>query len=176
MLLGFPKGEFHSFHTHKAFLIFMVLPTIKICLVSVINDFRKRYKKWVQVTILFLYSSRKPFFLVFNCQIFSIMFRHCEKLLSVKTLSTKNSFDVLKLLILQLRNRFSYFYLRFLKNLHFSVFLISVILENIISAYFYVSGFLHPLIFAVKSNYGSRVNVRRNSRLILCLHSKSFQW
>jgi len=45
MLLGFPKGEFHSFHTHKAFLIFMVLPTIKICLVSVINDFRKRYKK-----------------------------------------------------------------------------------------------------------------------------------
>jgi len=127
------------------------------------------------VTILFLYSSRKPFFLVFNCQIFSIMFRHCEKLLSVKTLSTKNSFDVLKLLILQLHNRFSYFYLFSLK-LTFSVFLISVILKkNIISAYFYVSGFLHPLIFAVKSNYGSRVNVRRNSRLILCLHSKSFQ-
>ena len=68
----------------------------------------------------------KPFFLLFNCQIFSIMFRHCEKLLSVKTLSTKNSFDVLKLLILQLHNRFSYFYLFSLK-LTFSVFLISVI-------------------------------------------------
>ena len=173
MLLGFPKGEFHSFHTHKAFLIFMVLPTIKICLVSVINDFRKRYKKWVQVTILFLYSSRKPFFLVFNCQIFSIMFRHCEKLLSVKTLSTKNSLDVLKLLILQLLTDFPISIYIFLK-LTFSVFLISR--KNIISAYFYVSGFLHPLIFAVKSNYGSRVNVRRNSRLILCLHSKSFQW
>jgi len=173
MLLGFPKGEFHSFHTHKAFLIFMVLPTIKICLVSVINDFRKRYKKWVQVTILFLYSSRKPFFLVFNCQIFSIMFRHCEKLLSVKTLSTKNNFDILKLLILQLLTDFPISIYIFLK-LTFSVFLISR--KNIISAYFYVSGFLHPLIFAVKSNYGSRVNVRRNSRLILCLHSKSFQW
>ena len=173
MLLGFPKGEFHSFHTHKAFLIFMVLPTIKICLVSVINDFRKRYKKWVQVTILFLYSSRKPFFLVFNCQIFSIMFRHCEKLLSVKTLSTKNSFDILKLLILQLLTDFPISIYIFLK-LTFSVFLISR--KNITSAYFYVSGFLHPLIFAVKSNYGSRVNVRRNSRLILCLHSKSFQW
>jgi hypothetical protein len=124
----------------------------------------------------FCILQEKPFFLVFNCQLFSIMFRHCEKLLSVKTLSTKNSFDVLKLLILQLHNRFSYFYLFSLK-LTFSVFLISVILKkNIISAYFYVSGFLHPLIFAVKSNYGSRVNVRRNSRLILCLHSKSFQW
>ena len=173
MLLGFPKGEFHSFHTHKAFLIFMVLPTIKICLVSVINDFRKRYKKWVQVTILFLYSSRKPFFLVFNCQIFSIMFKHCEKLLNVKTLSTENSFDVLKLLILQLLTDFPISIYIFLK-LTFNVFLISR--KNIISAYFYVSGFLHPLIFAVKSNYGSRVNVRRNSRLILCLHSKSFQW
>jgi len=124
------------------------------------------------VTILFLYSSRKPFFLVFNCQIFSIMFRHCEKLLSVKTLSTKNSFDVLKLLILQLLTDFPISIYIFLK-LTFNVFLISR--KNIISAYFYVSGFLHPLIFAVKSNYGSRVNVRRNSRLILCLHSKSFQ-
>jgi len=59
------------------------------------------------------------------------MFRHCEKLLSVKTLSTKNSFDVLKLLILQLHNRFSYFYLFSLK-LTFSVFLISVILKKIL--------------------------------------------
>ena len=33
----------------------------------------------------------KPFFLVFNCQIFSIMFKHCEKLLNVKTLSTENN-------------------------------------------------------------------------------------
>jgi len=34
------------------------------------------------------------------------MFRHCEKLLNVKTLSTENSFDVLKLLILQLLTDF----------------------------------------------------------------------
>jgi len=79
----------------------------------------------------FCILQEKPFFLVFNCQIFSIMFRHCEKLLSVKTLSTKNSFDVLKLLILQLHNRFSYFYLFSLK-LTFSVFLISVILKKIL--------------------------------------------